>query len=50
MYVWEEIMRTKDEFATTIQLSYLLASDIGVLGDEATVIDAVHRQRGSNRG
>ncbi len=38
-------MRTKDEFATTIQLSYLLASDIGVLGDEATVIDAVHHAK-----
>ena len=39
-------MGTKDEFAVTVQLSYLLASDIGVLGDEAIVIDALHHAKG----
>lgn len=39
-------MGTKDEFAVAVQLSYLLASDIGVLGDEAIVIDAIHHAKG----
>ena len=33
---------TENKYNSTIQLSHLLASDIGINGDEATIVDAVY--------
>ncbi len=34
-----------NEFSTTIQLSHMLASEIGVYGDQAIVIDVIYNTK-----
>lgn len=36
------IVVTQNEFMTTIKLSYLLSGDIGINGDDATIIDTIY--------